>query len=82
MPAFLAHSQMGQSLHFCDVRVVSAFHPIATKSRTSRQFGVRAIKRQSAPQQKDELFDHLIGGREELIRNGEAERLGGFEINR
>jgi hypothetical protein len=24
----------GSALHFCDVRVVSAFHPIATKSRT------------------------------------------------
>ena len=32
-------AEMGQSLHFCDVRVVSAFHPIATKSRTSRHFG-------------------------------------------
>ena len=27
------------TLHFCDVRVVAAFHPIATKSRTSRHFG-------------------------------------------
>jgi hypothetical protein len=32
-------AEMGQTLHFCDVRVVSAFHPIATKSRTSRHFG-------------------------------------------
>jgi hypothetical protein len=30
---------IGQTLHFCDVRVVSAFHPIATKSRASRHFG-------------------------------------------
>ena len=30
---------MGQPRHFRDVRVVSAFHPIATKSRTSRHFG-------------------------------------------
>jgi len=29
----------GQTLHFGDVRAVSAFHPIATKSRTPRHFG-------------------------------------------
>jgi hypothetical protein len=31
-------SAQGQPLHFCDVRDASAFHPIATKSRTSRHF--------------------------------------------
>jgi hypothetical protein len=30
---------LGQSLHFGDVRAVSAIHPIATKSRASRHFG-------------------------------------------
>ena len=35
----------GQPLHFCDVRVMSAFHPIATKSRTSRHFAFRANDR-------------------------------------
>ena len=34
-------SQLGHPLHFRDVRFVSAFHPIATKSRTSR-FSVSA----------------------------------------
>ena len=29
----------GHSLHFCDVRVMSAFHPGTTKSRTLRHFG-------------------------------------------
>ena len=32
-------SVQGQSLHFGDVRVVSAIHLIATKSRASRHFG-------------------------------------------
>ena len=34
-------SEMGQTLHFCDVRVMSALPPIVTKSRTSRHFGFR-----------------------------------------
>ena len=34
---------IGQSLHFCDVRVTSAFHPIAAKSRTFRHFGFGPI---------------------------------------
>jgi hypothetical protein len=27
------------------------------------------------------LFDHLVGGEEELLRNGQAERLGGVQID-
>ena len=34
-----AKSVMGQSQPKFDVRVVSALHPIATKSQTSRHFG-------------------------------------------
>jgi hypothetical protein len=45
-----SHS-LGQTLHFCDVRVVSAFHPIATKSRTFRHFGCGPLKLTHAVQQ-------------------------------
>ena len=30
---------------------------------------------------RDALLDHLIGGGQERFRYGEAERLGGFEID-
>ena len=33
---------LGQTLHFCDVRVASAFNPIATKSRTDLSLRSRA----------------------------------------
>jgi hypothetical protein len=51
----------------------SALPPIATEM-------VSRLTRREGPQAEVGLlsFDDLIGGREELIRNGEAERLGGF----
>src|SRR6516165_3094560 len=36
---------------------------------------------QTAAQQKGILFDQLIGSHEQLVRHGEAESLGGFEID-
>ena len=30
---------------------------------------------------KAELFDHLVGGREQRLWNFEAQRLGGFEVD-
>ena len=35
----------------------------------------------SALRQKVRLFDHLVGGGDECLRDGEAERLGGVAIN-
>jgi hypothetical protein len=32
-------------------------------------------------QQTAPLFDHLVGGNEQGLRHGEAERLGGLQIN-
>jgi hypothetical protein len=34
-----------------------------------------------APKQTASLFDHLVGKREQLIRNLKAERLGGLEVD-
>jgi hypothetical protein len=34
-----------------------------------------------APQQIASLFDHLVGARKQCWRHGEAERLGGLEVD-
>src|SRR5262245_25487903 len=38
-------------------------------------------ERTCAPQQTASLFDHLVGAREQRMRHGEAERLGGLEVD-
>jgi hypothetical protein len=38
-------------------------------------------QRTHAPQQTTELFDHLVGGREQRRRHGQPERLRGLEMN-
>jgi hypothetical protein len=35
----------------------------------------------NAPQQTAFLFDHLVGAGEQRLRQGEAERLGGLEVD-
>ena len=37
--------------------------------------------RTQAPQQPITLFDHFVGGSKQFIWNGNAERLGGLEID-
>jgi hypothetical protein len=52
----------------------------------SRQVGRHLAKpalcqsRPNAPQQKNPLFDHLVGAAEQREREGKAERLGGLEV--
>jgi hypothetical protein len=47
---------MGQSVPKFDVRVMSAYPPITTKSRTSRKFGSGPLLEVGS------LFDNLVGG--------------------
>jgi len=75
----------------CFVKLVSERHDLAT----AFQQGVRAtgyVEGQNvvielcqqatyAPQQKASLFDHLVGERKQLVRNLEAERLRGLEVD-
>jgi hypothetical protein len=68
-------AEMGQTLHFCDVRVVSAFHPIATKSRTCRHVGFGPATEVAG------LFDHFIGTHQKRLGDREAKRLCGGEID-
>jgi hypothetical protein len=58
--AGLPMSQSGQTRSSGDVRFMSAVHPIAAKSRTSRHFGFGPFSDQ-AQRSEVALFDHLIG---------------------
>jgi hypothetical protein len=71
---------LGQTRSSGDVRVTSAFHPIATKSRTSRHFGIGPLAT-NAPQQTASLFNHVVSKGEQRRRHSEAERLGGLQVD-
>jgi hypothetical protein len=55
----------------------------APKATVSRQNAIRRYVpiATNAPQQKASLFDYLIGARKQRTRDGEAECLGGFEVD-
>jgi hypothetical protein len=50
-----------------------------SSAQLARRFSARTGREQS--QQKLRLFDHLVGEREQPVRNLEAERLGGPEVD-
>jgi hypothetical protein len=71
----------------CCRPITPSFHPIATKSQMSLHFGFGPITTLCVAANKlitrspRCLFDHFVGGREQRLRDGKADRLGGLEIN-
>src|SRR5271170_3525253 len=70
---------------------MSALPPVTTKTATRRNgrkvplasFCVAAnngIKNNGIKRPPRQLFDHLVGGGEQRLRHGEAERLGGLKV--
>ena len=64
-----------------------AFDPLRTSS-VHRSTSERAVPEgtthnpwKRAVWETDRLLDHLIGGRQQRFRDGEAEGLGGFEVD-
>src|SRR5262249_9637143 len=59
--------------------LMSALAYFADSSRTSPE--VREVPQPVVSRYSTELFDHLVGARQQHRRNFEAERLGGLEID-
>jgi hypothetical protein len=66
-------SELGQTRKSALIAAMSAFPPIATKLRTSRE--VRFV-----PSPEVARLDHLVGATEQRERDGEAERPGSLEV--
>ena len=65
-------SAAGQFVPKFDVRVRSAFHPIPTKSRTSRRFGFGPLS-ESCTAANNTSLDNLVGGREQRSGHGKTD---------
>jgi hypothetical protein len=57
------------------------FYPESDRLLRRREMTLCAISDQSAVQQNGSLIDHLVGAAKERERDGDAERLGGFQID-
>jgi len=62
--------------------VACPLHP--QKQTSQRAVGVSALcqKQTHAPQQNKSLFNHIVGKREQLIWNGQAERFRRLNVDR
>jgi hypothetical protein len=70
-------SKAGMTLANCDVR----YSPQKRTSVGAISMSALGHKRTHAVQQVASLFDHFVGGSEQLRINFEAQRLGGLEID-
>ena len=68
-------SVVGQSRWFGEVRATSALPLIADVRCEDQQ--VRKVPTTEVAS----LFDHFVGAREQRLRNSEAERLGGLQVD-
>ena len=59
----------------CAIRATSAFPPIATIERTSRH--VSNVPRSDI----GASFDHLVGGDQQGLRNGQSKGFGSLEVD-
>ena len=80
----------GYALNECPLWVKSGHHemfnpcPLYPQKRTllsSTRMSAKCQTETHAPQQKQVLFDHLVGNSQEFVWNSQAQRLGGPEID-
>ena len=71
--------RFGSLASFQSVEPMSALPPIATAIATCGAVA-KCISDQSAAQQKATLFDHLVGGDEQLLGHCQPERLGCLDV--
>jgi hypothetical protein len=75
-----ANDRYGQQRHLGDVRSMSALVLNSGHKSASQQVSRSAISGRKQSQQTNSLLNHLVGAREQRLRNVEAERLGCLEI--
>ena len=76
-------SEMGQTLH-SPAFGMSGLRPKATELRTSldvRNVPGATDRQPFAPQQTRWLFNHLVGGYLQSLRNCNSKQLGGLEVD-